>query len=173
MICKICGHSNAPIKRTCEKCYNFLEGYCINNTTGKTGYRHSDGSFTPDLQQIKMSEKNIVELIKGMEMKNYQDIFKDHNLPFGRLISNSKSNYMKQYPKHDVVFNARIYLKEYYEREKSGKIADFFAGMEDEIWYGDLDLTLDTKKLSNIVKKNKLDIVITTEYGKYITEIIQ
>jgi len=48
MICTECGSKNAPLKKCCESCGAFLEGRCINNVTGKPGYRNADGSFTPD-----------------------------------------------------------------------------------------------------------------------------
>uniref|UniRef100_A0A6M3MCZ2 Putative Ran binding protein n=1 Tax=viral metagenome TaxID=1070528 RepID=A0A6M3MCZ2_9ZZZZ len=44
--CKRCGEMNAPLKKTCIRCGAFLEGYTINNATGKYGYRHANGTFT-------------------------------------------------------------------------------------------------------------------------------
>lgn len=46
MICRKCGSSNALLKKCCENCGSYLEGYTINNVTGKMGYRNADGSFT-------------------------------------------------------------------------------------------------------------------------------
>jgi hypothetical protein len=46
MICKKCNNENAPIKKTCSVCGAILEGWTLNNVTGKFGYRHADGTFT-------------------------------------------------------------------------------------------------------------------------------
>ena len=51
--CKTCGEMNAPLKKVCTRCGEFLEGYTINNATGKYGYRYADGSFTPEQIQEK------------------------------------------------------------------------------------------------------------------------
>lgn len=54
MKCKKCGHENSDIKRCCESCGSFLEGWTINNTTGKYGYRTSTGEFlSPDKAKEK------------------------------------------------------------------------------------------------------------------------
>ncbi len=45
MKCKKCGEKNGSLKKTCTRCGAFLEGYTINNVTGKYGYRGSDGQF--------------------------------------------------------------------------------------------------------------------------------
>ena len=44
-------------------------------------------------------------------------------------------------------------------------IKDFFEGQELEIWYGDLDLTLDTETLKKIQSKIGKPIIVTTEHG--------
>lgn len=69
MKCKNCGHLNGIVKKICEKCDEFLEGYCINNVTAKTGYRCADGSFIVDQgdQQLKMTEENIIEINNMLE----------------------------------------------------------------------------------------------------------
>ena len=56
MICKKCGHENSDIKRCCESCGSILEGWTINNTTGKYGYRTSAGEFLPS-DKAKEKEK--------------------------------------------------------------------------------------------------------------------
>lgn len=43
MNCKNCGTDNAPLKKVCTNCQQFLEGRTINNVTGQRGYRHADG----------------------------------------------------------------------------------------------------------------------------------
>ena len=45
MVCKRCGTENGEAKRTCVNCGAILEGYTINNVTGKYGYRGADGKF--------------------------------------------------------------------------------------------------------------------------------
>jgi len=47
MTCNHCGRQNAPLKKCCEKCGAILEGFTINNVTGKMGYRYADGTFAP------------------------------------------------------------------------------------------------------------------------------
>jgi len=96
--------------------------------------------------------------------------FENAGFYFGRMISGSKSLYANRFPDHQIVFNARIYDPETYEKEKSGKIKDFFAGQNIEIWYGDLDLTQDGEKLKEIANKIG-SFIITTEFGKYVTTI--
>ena len=46
MKCKYCGTENALLKKVCINCQKILEGRCINNVTGKSGYRNADGTFT-------------------------------------------------------------------------------------------------------------------------------
>jgi hypothetical protein len=48
MKCKKCGTDNAPLKKCCESCGKILDGSCINNVTGRAGYRNADGSFAPN-----------------------------------------------------------------------------------------------------------------------------
>lgn len=55
----------------------------------------------------------------------------------GRMISGSKSGYIRQFPNNRPVFNANVCVE-------SGKI-----------WHGDLDLTLDGDKLQQLT--NELD----------------
>jgi len=97
-------------------------------------------------------------------------VFENSGFFFGRMVSSSKSGYMNRFPDHNVVFNSRIYDTKTYEKEKNGKIKDFFEGQKIEIWYGDLDLTIDTEKLKQIAKKIGT-FVITSEHGRYITTI--
>jgi hypothetical protein len=53
--------------------------------------------------------------------------------PTGRLISASKSSYSDQHPDHEVLFNACV-----------------FDAQAVEIWFGDLDLTLDAPRLQQL-----------------------
>jgi hypothetical protein len=45
MICKQCEKDNGFAKKCCSSCGAFLEGWTINNVTGKFGYRDKDGGF--------------------------------------------------------------------------------------------------------------------------------
>lgn len=97
-------------------------------------------------------------------------IFQKCGLNFARCLG-SKSRYKETHPNHLIIFNARIYLKHYYEREKDKAIRDFFAGQKAEIWYGDLDLNIDIYKLWKAYLEIKQPLVITTEMGSKIIEI--
>ena len=68
--------------------------------------------------------------------------FTKKGFPVGRMIFGSKSGYRDTYPSNMVVFNANI----------------IDAKTKDKIWYGDLDITFDTKKLT------ELAIQFNTEY---------
>ena len=65
-------------------------------------------------------------------------VFKKNELFMGRMIGSSKSTYRNNHPKDTIVFNANIVI------ESKGKI-----------WYGDLNVTEDYKKLEKI--SNELD----------------
>lgn len=94
----------------------------------------------------------------------YLPIFKKHQLNFARLLSGSKSFYRNLHPKDEIIFNARIYTIETYEKYKNTDIIDFFKGQDLEIWYGDLNLTID-EELLKAVSKEIGPIAITTEDG--------
>lgn len=53
--CPKCGEINAPLKKTCIGCGIFLEGYTVNNVTGRYGYRHADGTFTPNEENRRIN----------------------------------------------------------------------------------------------------------------------
>lgn len=65
----------------------------------------------------------------------YRNILQSQGLRIARMLSGSKSGYKSAHPGHDVYFNANIII------ESEGKI-----------WHGDLDLTLDIKKLKKVRK---------------------
>ena len=67
-------------------------------------------------------------------------------LSIGRLISGSKTLYRKRYPKNFVCFNANIFV------EDLGKV-----------WWGDIDITKEHKKLLEIAEKLNLDLYILYE----------
>ncbi|MBU0456724.1 MAG: hypothetical protein ABH824_07575 [Nanoarchaeota archaeon] len=97
-------------------------------------------------------------------------IFNEEGLHFGRCLG-SKSRYYSSNQENVIIFNARIYDLDTYERYKDDKIKDFFEGQKIELWYGDLDLNKDIYKLYKITGKLNKDIVITTEIGRKVIEI--
>ena len=104
------------------------------------------------------------------KIQKIREMFTKNGLPFLRMISLSKSSYYNLNPNNFIIFNARIYDKKTFEKNKKSKIRDFFKGQEIELWYGDLDLNIDIKKL----KKLSMEIgtlVITNENGQKICEI--
>lgn len=99
-----------------------------------------------------------------MDTNEMRKVFESCGFRFGRMISSSKSGYMEKNPKNLVIFNARIYDLKTFEKHKNKEILDFFKGMEQEIWYGDLDLTKDIYELHRIALKIGT-FVITRESG--------
>jgi hypothetical protein len=65
-------------------------------------------------------------------MSLQREIAEKHLGRIGKLISNSKSGYLENYPKNKVYFNANVFT----EGEK--------------IWYGDLDVTLSIENLQGL-----------------------
>ena len=100
----------------------------------------------------------------------YIKIFEKHGLRFARCLG-SKSGYREQHPDHLVVFNTRIYLKSYYEKEKDTTIRDFFEGQSEEVWYGDVNFNLDIYKLYKIQHEIEEPIVVCSEMGNKVVEI--
>lgn len=71
-----------------------------------------------------------------------------HGFSNGRMISYSKSTYMRANEGHKVYFNSCIY-------DSNGV----------QIWYGDLDLTKDSRKLNKVAKESKQEFYVTPESG--------
>jgi hypothetical protein len=67
-----------------------------------------------------------------------------------RLISWSKSGYRRQYPTHLVVFNAGVYTAD---------------GVE--IWWGDLDLTLDESNIGDLAKRLGEQLFVVYEGSRW------
>jgi len=65
--------------------------------------------------------------------QKYRQEFIDHGMPPGRMISGSKSGYVRNNPKGRPIFNARVCI----------------LG-EGIVWWGDLDLEKDTESLEEI-----------------------
>ena len=74
------------------------------------------------------------------------ELFMNHELMMGRMISGSKSGYYNQHPENLIVFNANIII------ESRGKI-----------WHGDLDVTLDYEKLEKVAEALEEPLYILRE----------
>jgi len=108
-----------------------------------------------------------------MEIMNREEkrkVFEKNGFNFARMISGSKSGYVDKYPDHLVVFNARIYDLRTFNKHKDGKIKDFFKGQELEIWYGDIDVTNDIRKLYLIAHEIGT-FIITWESGNPVITV--
>ena len=101
---------------------------------------------------------------------NYVEYFEREGLHFGRCFG-SKSYYSRCHPENKIVFNARIYLEKTFNKYKQTKIKDWFKGQEIEIWYGDLDFTIDEKALERIADKIGT-LFITRESGRLVKKIL-
>lgn len=77
----------------------------------------------------------------------FKDVFLKHGFKVGRMICSSKPIYRNTYPENKFYFNANVIS------EKEGKV-----------WYGDLDLTLDSKKLQLICNELKENLYVLVEY---------
>ena len=103
-------------------------------------------------------------------MEEIRNIFQKYGLPFSRCLG-SKSDYSGKNKGNLIIYNARVYDKKTFEKEKKRRIVDFFEGQKIELWYGDLDLSKDIKILHSIAKKSKLELVVCREDGEGIIEI--
>jgi hypothetical protein len=65
---------------------------------------------------------------------NYH-MFENEGLRIGRMVSGSKSAYRDKHPENEVYFNANV-----------------FNSKGEKIWYGDLDLTIESEKLDIIAE---------------------
>ncbi len=96
--------------------------------------------------------------------KAFESVF-----PFAVCLG-SKIGYPERNPDHLVIFNARVYDLETFEKHKNGKIKNWFDGQPLEIWYGDLDLSRDLHKLHMLSRKIG-SFVITRESGDPVITI--
>ena len=78
---------------------------------------------------------------------DFYEIFENHGLYSGRMLSGSKSGYFSQHPKNTVVFNGNVVV------ENGGKI-----------WYGDLDVTKEFDTLKEIADEIGQDLYILREH---------
>lgn len=65
----------------------------------------------------------------------YYPAFESEGLLTGRLLAGSKSAYREKYPENEVYFNANV-----------------FNSRGEKIWYGDLDITLESESLDRIAE---------------------
>ena len=79
-------------------------------------------------------------------MSTNQKIIDEWALPYGRIISPSKTAYCNKYPNNLVVFNANICL------ENGTKI-----------WHGDLDISIDEKHLKELASGINQTIYVLRE----------
>ena len=91
-------------------------------------------------------------------MRKYREIvqaFKDETLHVDRMVAHfSKTLYNKNNPTHKTCYNANVF------GEGLGKI-----------WYGDLDLTLDSEKLQRIADRMERTLYVLSEgQGKWHNE---
>jgi hypothetical protein len=87
-------------------------------------------------------------------MNEVYDVFEKHGFYLARMISGSKSTYRQKYPKNDVLFNANI-----------------FTPTKNKVWYGDLDITLDSDKLQNVCNEIGEEMIIVGEmFGRFGAE---
>lgn len=71
---------------------------------------------------------------------------KTHNLPMGRMLSYSKSEYRAENPRSVCYFNANI-----------------VTAKEGKVWYGDLDLTKDALALKIVAEESGQIIYVLKE----------
>lgn len=69
--------------------------------------------------------------------RQYKEVFIKHGLNFGRIVSESKTQYRLDHPNEEVVFNSNIAIV------NDGKVSG-------KIWYGDVNITEDLYTLEAI-----------------------
>jgi hypothetical protein len=85
-----------------------------------------------------------------------RQVFRNHGMNEGRIISQSKSDYKSKYPDNQVYFNANI-----------------FTLSQGKIWWGDLDITRDIENLKSISIDLGEDLFILKEIdGRFENENI-
>ena len=82
-----------------------------------------------------------------IDLKEIELIFKDNGFGIGRMLSLSKSAYRQGYPDNVVVFNANV--------------VDGVTG--NKLWYGDLDLTLDSNELQLVSNESQIPLIVLSE----------
>jgi hypothetical protein len=105
--------------------------------------KKKEEKIDPNWTVIKLTEP-IESEFKTHE--SYYRIFDRHGLMMGRMISGSKSTYRQMHPDNEVYFNANVVI-----------------ASEGKVWYGDLDLTLDTPKLQEVADVLKEPLYVLYE----------
>lgn len=84
----------------------------------------------PKIEIIELKEQILSEFNSE---KDFYNLFLNHDLMMGRMISGSKGGYREKYPNHQVIFNANIIIKS-----------------KKKIWFGDVSFPQDTDKIQEI-----------------------
>ena len=92
-------------------------------------------------------DKSHKEPVRGIVDINIMSVAEEILGGAGRLISQSKSGYRNNHQDHLVYFNACVFLED-----------------GTEVWFGDLDLTLDTEKLHTLANKLGETLAVTPEH---------
>ncbi|MBI2004408.1 hypothetical protein HYS72_03005 [Candidatus Pacearchaeota archaeon] len=119
--------------------------------------------------------------------KSLIELLKSKGFPMKRRIGHSK-NYLKENKENLVVFNAMIYERELYYKIKNLEFPSviriskkgntlhekrnkrWYKREYRNVWYGDLDLSKDIRKLYDAIELKK-DIIITSKNGDKILEL--
>jgi hypothetical protein len=89
-----------------------------------------------------------------MREQEIKQIFRNHSIFTGRMLGASKSRYREAFPDSEAYFNANIFSR------KFGKI-----------WWGDLDLTIDSEALQSIADELGDDLFVLSEMdGRFENE---
>jgi hypothetical protein len=103
--------------------------------TLENGFTHVAPRDEPFLEPV--GQKVSINLLSGAE---------DFLGPAGYLLAASKTAYRRQNPGHHILFNACIFTKQ-----------------GEQIWFGDLDLTLNQENLQNMANILGFSFIVTPE----------
>lgn len=80
-------------------------------------------------------------------------LFWEKGLPMGRVVSTSKTKYRNNNPGNEVYFNANVF------------------GGEGKLWFGDIDLTIDSDALQSIADESRVELYVLREHdGRFDNE---
>lgn len=82
--------------------------------------------------------------------------------PLGRMISSSKSTYTRTFPNNKPVFNASVCVETTHVFKIGKKLFRIGKRLEN-VWFGDLDLTLDKTNLQEFADKSGLVVYVLHE----------
>lgn len=80
-----------------------------------------------------------------MNQEQILEIFRNNLLFNERMMCSSKTMYITRFPEHEVVFNANVFND------------------TQKIWWGDLDLTLDSERLQKISQELGMNLHVLRE----------